>query len=1421
MNMFIRLLPSLVVGALIAAQTNAAISLPLEAEQEERIVIIGNGLGERMLYFPHFETDLHRQFPNKNLIVRNLARPGDTPGFRPHPSRESQWAFPGADKFHPEYETHLGIGHYPSPDEWLTQLKTDTILAFFGYNESFDGLERVDNFYNELDAWVAHSLNQQYNGQSAPKLVLFSPIAFEDLSATMDLPDGKEENIRLAAYTDAIRRVAEKRKVGFVDLFSPTQSLYQREQNPQTINGFALTDEGYENLSEILIEGLYGEVKAQEMVSREALYGVVEDKNWFWLNDYRILNGVHVYGRRYKPYGNVNYPEEIEKIRQMTELRDGKIHDVAQGASPGKAVDDSVTRPLSPIETNYTRPIEFLEVDKALDEFVMAEGYKIDLFASESEFPDLRNPVQASFDNQGRLWVAVIPSYPHYRPGDERPNDKLLIFEDTDNDGRADRQIVFADGLHMPIGFELAPEGVYVAQQPNLVLLVDDDGDDRADRKELLLHGFDPHDTHHSISAFCADASGAIYMNEGRFLHSQVETPYGPQRCTDGGAWRFDPKNWRLERFMQTDVSNPWAIAFDEYGQTFLSDASGGANWWSLPLSAKIPHGMEIPKLAQFTTHRVRPTSGTEFIYSRHFPDDAQGDFIINNTIGFLGTKHHSIVEDGAGFTGELKQDLLYSTDSNFRPVEMEFAPDGSLYIIDWHNPLIGHMQHSARDPNRDNDHGRIYRVTYPSRPLVDAPKVAGASISQLLDNLTKHEYRTRYRTRRELRGHPADKVIPAVKKWARGLDKGDPKYGRHILEGLWVTWGQNQVDQDLLELCLNSNEHAVRAGAVRVLRYTHNQVPNSQELFLKAAGDEHPRVRLEAIVAASWLDNDKGAEIALEGLKHPVTKWMGRAYESVLITLDDDIRALNDAGKIALNSNPAARSYLAGTLELYDKSVKEVQLPQMNLSKENLDLYKLGEEVYHRDAHCATCHGEDGKGAIPNIYPPLSNNEWVMGDDERLIKIVLKGLWGPIEVNGKKYDPSTGVPPMTGFAGMLTDEEIAGVLTFVRLNFGDKKALTRPVSPSMVARVREETKDRTNFYMVDEILKEHPFPESQADATGVKEWQDYPGAEGAGKGKKVVLISGDEEYRSEEALSQLGKILSQRHGFDATVLYAQHPGTPGIIDPNHVNDIPGLDALRDADLMVIATRFRDLPNGQMKEIEDYLKKGKPVVGLRTATHAFNIADRDSKYAHWSFNYDGEKKSWKNGFGELVLGTTWVSHHGWHKYESTRGILTGSHEIHNGIGEGEIWGPTDVYGVPLPLPGDSEPVVLGQVVAGMGKLHPPIGPGPYDRVPSYGKKEGFHKNDPMMPIAWTKSYQIPGGKKGRVFTSTMGSSNDLAEAGTRRMIVNGIFWAVGLPVPKEGANVDIVGEFEPTMYGFHNEEGYWQKKKLKVSDFDL
>ena len=310
--------------------------------------------------------------------------------------------------------------------------------------------------------------------------------------------------------------------------------------------------------------------------------------------------------------------------------------------------------------------------------------------------------------------------------------------------------------------------------------------------------------------------------------------------------------------------------------------------------------------------------------------------------------------------------------------------------------------------------------------------------------------------------------------------------------------------------------------------------------------------------------------------------------------------------------------------------------------------------------------------------------------------------------------------------------------------------------------------------------------------------WLVVEGGEGPGKGKKVVLVSGDEEYRSEEALTQLAKILAKHHGFDCTVLYAIDAAT-GEIAPNEQANIPGLEALRTADLMVIATRFRNLPDEQMKEIDDYLKRGKPVVGMRTATHAFKVPDGRA-HARYSFNHKGE--AMPQGFGRHVLGETWINHHGHHGKESTRGIVApdaASHPILRGIADGDVWGPSDVYTVRLPLPGDSRPLLLGQVLVGMKPDDKPL--------------EGA-KNEPMMPVAWTKTYSVDGGPTGRVFTTTMGAATDLVAEGTRRLLVNACYWATGLEdaIPSKSC-VDVVGTFEPTPFGFNG-----AKKGVKPAD---
>jgi hypothetical protein len=313
--------------------------------------------------------------------------------------------------------------------------------------------------------------------------------------------------------------------------------------------------------------------------------------------------------------------------------------------------------------------------------------------------------------------------------------------------------------------------------------------------------------------------------------------------------------------------------------------------------------------------------------------------------------------------------------------------------------------------------------------------------------------------------------------------------------------------------------------------------------------------------------------------------------------------------------------------------------------------------------------------------------------------------------------------------------------------------------------------------------------------------WVVYEGADGTGKGKHIVLVSGDEEYRSEEALPQLGQILAKHHGFKCTVLFAIDK-KDGTINPNQNDNIPGLDALKTADLMIIFTRFRNLPDEQMKPIVDYVQSGKPIIGMRTATHAFNFP-ANSTYINYSWNYKGKDGQWNGGFGRDILGETWVNHHGKHGSQSTRGIIVpdkAKHPILRGIKDGDIWGPTDVYTVHIPLPGDSQPLVLGQVLEGMKP----------DDKPVEGKQ-----NDPMMPVAWTKTYKGENGATGKTFTTTMGASQDLQSEGLRRLLVNAFYWTLGMEDKiAEKSTVDIVGEYKPTRFGFG---GF--KKGVKPADF--
>src|SRR5262245_5553227 len=389
-----------------------------------------------------------------------------------------------------------------------------------------------------------------------------------------------------------------------------------------------------------------------------------------------------------------------------------------------------------------------------------ADGFEVNLFAAD---PLLAKPIQMNFDARGRLWVACSEVYPQIKPG-QKANDKIVVLEDTDGDGRADKTTVFADGLLIPTAVEPGDGGAYVADSTDLLHLADTDGDGKADRRRVLLSGFGTEDTHHILHTFRWGPDGLLYFNQSTYIHSHIETPHGPRRLGGGGVWQFRPEAVWLEVFAR-GLINPWGLHFDRWGQTFATDGAGGeginymipgASYAWTPGATRIVAGLNpgSPKYC-----------GCEVVSGRHLPPDWQGNIITND---FRGHRVCRFVlgDDGSGFAAMQMPDLIRSTHPAFRPIDVKMGPDGAIYIADWYNPIIQHGEVDFRDPRRDVTHGRIWRVTAKGRKLGERPKLVGATTEELLERLKDPEQWTRHFAKRVLKERGAKTVLPALDKW-------------------------------------------------------------------------------------------------------------------------------------------------------------------------------------------------------------------------------------------------------------------------------------------------------------------------------------------------------------------------------------------------------------------------------------------------------------------------------------------------------------------------------------------------------------------------------------------------------------------------------------------------------------------------------
>jgi azurin len=871
-------LGSLLLVLAFAAVTSRAAE-PLELRSGDHIAVIGNTLADRMQHAGYLEALTHQHFPQRELVFRHLGFAADELTVRPRSE------------------------NFGTPDEWLTKVKADVVFAFFGFNESFKGAAGLAKFRADLEKLIADTKKANYSGKGAPRLVLFSPIAAEEYSDP-NFPDPDPINRQIEPYIKAMREVAQANDVPFVDLFDASRKAYRAAKQPLTINGIHLSNDGYKALAPAMFTAVFGQ-KAPEMASAgfELLRDAVLEKNAVWFSRYRTVDGYNVYGGRSReayapgkrqiqdrnpepPYvSNFQVMQrEMSQRDVMAANRDKRIWGRARGGDLAVLDDnlpEAITLPSNKPGPNPDGSHAFLSGAEAMKHMKVPDGCELQFIASEKEFPELSKPVQMAFDTKGRLWVAVWPNYPERTPTSQ-DGDKLLVF-DLNEDGTVKKMSVFLDDLNCPTGFQFYKDGVLLMQAPDLWFVRDTDGDGKADWKERILNGMDSADSHHTANAICYEPGGAIYLSDGVFHRTSVETARGPVRNSDAAIYRFEPRTSKFERHIPYGFANPHGRLFDYWGNDLVTDATGNNTYFGPAFSGYLDSGKH-PSMKQFWERPSRPCPGTAMLSSRHFPESMQNEFLNINVIGFQGIYRVKVSEDGSGLRGDTVNPPMLENDNakspHVRPIAADIAPDGSLYWIDWHNPIIGHLQHNLRDPSRDHVHGRIYRITYPGRPLIKPVPIDGQPIAKLLDALKEPEDNVRTRAKIELDKHPTKEVISAVQRWTRQFDPKSTNDSHHLLEALWVHQWQNVVNERLLKQLLESPEPRARAQAVRVLCYWRDRVSQPLALLKKAANDPSPRVRLEAVRAASFFQGNEAMEVAYQITKYPTDYYLDYTFK-------------------------------------------------------------------------------------------------------------------------------------------------------------------------------------------------------------------------------------------------------------------------------------------------------------------------------------------------------------------------------------------------------------------------------------------------------------------------------------------------------------------------------------------------------------
>jgi len=929
--------------------------------------------------------------------------------------------------------------------EWPAQLNAagaTMLVAQFGQMESLDGRERLTEFVSAY-----HRLLDEFARQTK-RLVLLSPMPFEKPLAS-HAPDLTQRNDDVKAYAEAIREIAKQRGAIYLDLFSPFTKANRAER--RTNDGIHLSRQGLQAFG---IEVARHLAVSPSTNLPKTLREEIVRKNQLWFDCWRPANWSFVYGDRVSQrYGKAGggLPMLMHSFQRQLPLlfeAEERIHALALGQKIGPYQPKPI--PLAKPEANALTP------EEQMSTFTMDDRYEVNLFASEID--GVVNPTQFAWDEKGQLYVACSPAYPQ-NLANASHTDFILVLTDQDGDGRADATHKFAEELTMVQGVEPGSGGVYVCDFDQLLHLKDTNGDGRADERRVVFSGFGIGDTHQLVNSICHGPDGSLWFTQGLHAMSRVETPWGIARLDRSAVWRLRPRELRLEGFFGGGMAgaNCWGVAFDNFGQVFHKSGDRPHGYWTVPgmVRGGSPSGSSSSAEAS-VSYRNSPeqyhpigamfetplkTTALDIVGTKALPPEVQGSALIGGYFGSVVEMHH-IHDDGAGFKSTQHPRVMKGSTSAFRPVDVSVGPDGAMYIADWYNPIIGHYQASYANPNRDKTHGRIWRITAKGYTPTEQPDLASMSIADLLGQLASPERWTRYQAKRLLFYRPSADVVKAFDTWlANRLVLADEHW---LLEVIGVYEAHETVRPALLDRLLESKDHRIRAYATRVAGKWARRLAKPLARLHDRAKDEHPRVRLEAAVAATYIPKPEAVEVVMQAWDSTRDRFLDYAVRTSARALQPYWEHALQNGKLNFDDQPARAEYLR----------KLQGTPPANATE--------GEQLY--TMACMACHQPQGKG-LPGVYPTLIDSEWVSGDKARLIKVILHGLTGPISVANKKYGEgnAAAMPAMGG----LSDQQIAAVLTFARKEFAQD---TSPVTADEVKAVRAKTAARQTPWTAEEL---------------------------------------------------------------------------------------------------------------------------------------------------------------------------------------------------------------------------------------------------------------------------------------------------------------------------------------------------------------